>query len=117
MFPETILQMNNGATVMELSDALEKVVAAEEAEKKLEKAIRAGTIRRYHGIDYHPACTCRMGPSSDSEAVVDASGKVHGLDGLYICDASIFPTLMRANTNLPAAMVAEKLAGVIGGMG
>ncbi len=71
-------------------------------------------ILSYAGIDYHPACTCRMGPASDLEAVVDASGKVHGLDGLYVCDASIFPTLMRANTNLPAAMVAEKLAGVIG---
>jgi choline dehydrogenase len=61
-------------------------------------------------INYHPACTCRMGPASDPEAVLDADGKVHGLDGLYVCDASIFPTLMRANTNLPAAMVAEHLA-------
>jgi choline dehydrogenase-like flavoprotein len=74
-------------------------------------------IRRHVGIDYHPACTCRMGPVSDETAVVDPTGKVHGLDDLYICDASIFPTLMRANTNLPAAMVAEKLAGVIGGRG
>jgi choline dehydrogenase len=72
-------------------------------------------IRRHVGIDYHPACTCRMGPASDETAVVDPTGKVHGLDDLYICDASIFPTLMRANTNLPAAMVAEKLAGVIRG--
>ena len=45
-------------------------------------------IRRYVGIDYHPACTCRMGPASDPEAVVDASGKVHGLENLYVCDAS-----------------------------
>jgi choline dehydrogenase len=74
-------------------------------------------IRRHLGIDYHPACTCRMGPAGDDTAVVDPTGRVHGLDNLYICDASIFPTLMRANTNLPAAMVAEKLAGVIGGSG
>ena len=73
-------------------------------------------IRRHVGIDYHPACSCRMGPASDPEAVVDATGKVHGLENLYVCDASIFPTLMRANTNLPAAMVAEHLAGVIGEM-
>jgi choline dehydrogenase len=66
-------------------------------------------------IYYHPACTCRMGPSSDPLAVVDPTGKVHGLDGLYVCDASIFPTLMRANTNLPAAMIAEHLAAGIGG--
>jgi choline dehydrogenase len=65
-------------------------------------------------IYYHPTSTCKMGPASDSLAVVDATGKVHGLDGLYVCDASIFPTLMRANTNLPAAMVAEHLAAGIG---
>jgi choline dehydrogenase-like flavoprotein len=61
-------------------------------------------------INYHPACSCRMGPSSDSEAVVNADGKVHGLDGLYVCDVSISPTLMRANTNLPAVMIGEHLA-------
>jgi choline dehydrogenase-like flavoprotein len=54
-----------------------------------------------------------MGPASDNGAVVDATGKVHGIDGLYVCDASIFPTLMRANTNLPAAMLAEHLAAHI----
>ena len=62
------------------------------------------------GIYYHPASTCQMGPEHDPMAVVDADGKVHGLSGLYVCDASIFPVLMRANTNLPAAMLAEHLA-------
>lgn len=54
-----------------------------------------------------------MGPADDATAVVDATGKVHGLEGLYVCDASIFPVLMRANTNLPSAMLAEHLAGTI----
>lgn len=72
-------------------------------------------IERTVGIYYHPTSTCKMGPMRDPLAVVDASGKVHGLDGLYICDASIFPTLMRANTNLPAAMVAEHMAAGISG--
>ena len=67
-------------------------------------------IERTVGIYYHPACSCRMGPDSDPDAVVDPNGKVHGLDDLYVCDASIFPTLMRANTNLPAAMLADHLA-------
>jgi choline dehydrogenase len=67
-------------------------------------------IRRTIGIYYHPACTCRMGPASDPSAVVDADGKVHGLEGLYVCDASIFTTILRGNTNLPAAMLAEHLA-------
>lgn len=72
-------------------------------------------VYRTVGIYYHPTSTCRMGPSSDPLAVVDPTGKVHGLDALYVCDASIFPTLMRANTNLPAAMVAEHMAAGIGG--
>lgn len=66
-------------------------------------------------IYYHPTGTCKMGPASDPLAVVDPTGKIYGLDGLYVCDASIFPTLMRANTNLPAAMVAEHMAAGIGG--
>ena len=62
----------------------------------------------------HPSCTCRMGPANDSGAVVDHNGQVHGIDGLYVCDASIFPVVMRAPTNLPTAMVAEHLASRIG---
>ncbi|MEZ4568932.1 MAG: GMC oxidoreductase [Thermomicrobiales bacterium] len=67
------------------------------------------------GIYYHPSCSCRMGPSGDGDSVVDPRGNVHGLDGLSICDASIFPVIMRANTNLPAAMLAEHMAGWIAG--
>jgi choline dehydrogenase len=67
-------------------------------------------IDRTVDIYYHPACSCRMGPDTDASAVVGPDGKVHGLENLYVCDASIFPVLMRANTNLPAAMVAEHLA-------
>jgi choline dehydrogenase len=62
---------------------------------------------------YHPSCSNRMGPASNPLAVVDANGQVHGLTNLYVCDASIFPIVPRANTNLPAAMVAEHLAGRI----
>lgn len=70
-------------------------------------------LGRRVGIYYHPSCSCRMGPASDALAVVDASGRVHGLDNLYVCDASIYPRLMRANTNLPSAMLAEHLAPAI----
>jgi choline dehydrogenase len=59
---------------------------------------------------YHPVSTCRMGPSSDPTAVVDPRGKVHGVEGLFVCDASIFPRIMRANTNLPAIMLGEHMA-------
>jgi len=72
--------------------------------------VSEGDWRSRMGIYFHPACSCRMGPATDPLAVVSSDGAVHGLQGLYVCDASIFPRLMRANTNLPAAMLAEHLA-------
>jgi choline dehydrogenase len=63
--------------------------------------------------DYHPAGSCKMGPATDPMAVVDARGRVHGLDGLYVADASIMPVVPRANTNLPAAVVGEKVAALL----
>lgn len=59
---------------------------------------------------YHPVGTCKMGPISDPGAVVDARGKVHGLDGVYVADASLLPVIPRANTNIPAAVAAERVA-------
>lgn len=60
---------------------------------------------------YHAAGTCKMGPSSDRTAVVDATGKIHGLDGLYVADCSIMPQVPRANTNIPAAVVGTRIGG------
>ncbi|MDH3232732.1 MAG: GMC family oxidoreductase N-terminal domain-containing protein [Alphaproteobacteria bacterium] len=59
---------------------------------------------------YHPIGTCRMGDASDSETVVDAKCKVRGIEGLRVIDASIMPTIPRANTNLTVIMIAEKMA-------
>ncbi len=59
---------------------------------------------------YHPVGTCKMGPESDMTAVVDARGKVHGVDNLYVADASIMPVVPRANTNIPALVVGERIA-------
>ncbi len=58
----------------------------------------------------HPAGTCRMGPVSDEMAVVDHKGKVHGIDNVFVVDASIMPTIPAANTNLPTIMIAERCA-------
>ena len=58
---------------------------------------------------YHPVGTCKMGPVSDPGAVVDALGRVHGTDNVYVADASVIPTIPRANTNLPTLVVAERL--------
>ena len=61
----------------------------------------------------HISCTCRMGPPADPLAVVDQYGKVRGMDGLRIVDASIMPDLVRAPINPAVIMVAERVADFI----
>jgi choline dehydrogenase len=61
---------------------------------------------------YHPTSTCIMG-SDPAMSVVDARLRVHGIDGLRVIDASIFPTITSGNTNAPTVMVAEKGADMI----
>jgi len=67
-------------------------------------------VRRDNLHYYHAVGTCKMGPESDPTSVVDAYGKVHGVDNLYVADASIMPVVPRANTNIPALVVAERIA-------
>ena len=67
-------------------------------------------VRANAGGYWHPTSTCKMGPASDPEAVVDSRGRVHGIDGLRVVDASIFPTLPRANTNIATIAAAEFIA-------
>jgi choline dehydrogenase len=62
------------------------------------------------GTYHHPVGTCRMGPAADPGAVVDHAGRVHGMAGLRVVDASIMPSIPAANTNLPTMMVAERIA-------
>ena len=59
---------------------------------------------------WHLSCTARMGAATDKGAVVDASGRVHGLSGLRVVDASIMPFATNGNTNAPTIMLAEKLS-------
>ena len=59
---------------------------------------------------WHASCSCRMGAGDDPMAVVDPVGRVHGVEGLRIVDASIFPVVPCANTNFPTLMSAEKIA-------
>ncbi|MEM7293563.1 MAG: choline dehydrogenase [Pseudomonadota bacterium] len=59
----------------------------------------------------HPCGTCRMGQPTDS--VVDSQGRVHGLTGLRIVDASIMPSITSGNINAPTLMLAEKIADTI----
>ena len=67
-------------------------------------------VRRDNLHYYHAVGTCKMGPESDPSAVVDPRGKVYGVDNLYVADASIIPVVPRANTNIPALVVGERIA-------
>lgn len=75
-------------------------------------ALRAA-VRTHVATTFHPSGTCRMGPGSDANAVVDHAGRVYGVDGLRVVDASIFPTGPRANLHSTVVAVAEKLADAI----
>jgi choline dehydrogenase len=70
-------------------------------------------IRDQAGTTFHPCSTCRMGPAGDPDAVVDHAGRVHGLAGLRVADAAIFPTSPRANLHCTVVAAAEKLADAI----
>lgn len=72
-------------------------------------------IRQKAESAYHPCSSCRMGPESDSMAVVDEAARVHGLERLRVVDASIMPDIVSGNLNAPTIMLAEKLADTIRG--
>jgi len=81
-----------------------------DTDANLEAAVLA-EVESYH----HPVRTCRMGPDTDRMAVVGPQGKVHGVEGLWIVDASIMPTIPAANTNLPTILIAERCAAWLTG--
>jgi len=70
-------------------------------------------IREHAETAYHPSCSCKMG--EDAMAVVDGQGRVHGIDGLRVVDASIMPLIVTGNLNAPTIMMAEKIADKIRG--
>jgi len=70
-------------------------------------------VRQYGSTVFHPTSTCKMG--SDAMAVVDATLRVHGLEGLRVVDASIMPAVVSGNTNAAAIMIAEKAADMMRG--
>ena len=77
-----------------------------------EDALEAFIRRNVVGV-WHVSCTCKMGSADDAMAVTDAAGRVHGVGGLRVVDASVMPAVPRANTNLPTIMIAEKMADAI----
>jgi len=64
----------------------------------------------FHATDYHPSGTLRMGGEGDELAVLDDHCRLRGVEHLYVADASVMPTVPRANINLPTMMVGERVA-------
>jgi 5-(hydroxymethyl)furfural/furfural oxidase len=85
--------------------SLAELIADEEA--------LAARVRESVTGQWHATCTCRMGADDDSGAVTDTSGRVRGVGGLRVCDASIMPWVPSANTNIPTLMLAEKISAQI----
>ncbi|MEM7403886.1 MAG: GMC family oxidoreductase N-terminal domain-containing protein [Pseudomonadota bacterium] len=77
-----------------------------------DEALEAFVRRSAVGV-WHASCTCRMGADDDPDAVTNSAGQVRGVGGLRVCDASVFPIVPSANTNLPTLMTAEKIADQI----
>jgi choline dehydrogenase len=101
-----------------------RAIAAQEPLRRLVvEELRPGTsvqsdmeliadFRQRSGTVYHPCCTCRMGPEKNS-SVVDSRLRVHGVQGLRVCDASAFPKIIAGNLNAPAMMMGWKGAELI----
>ncbi len=87
--------------------------------KDVEKIMREGDAAiEEHVMNHvvsirHISCTCRMGREDDPVAVTGPDGRVHGINGLRVADASVFPAVPRANTNIPTIMTAEKIADAV----
>jgi 5-(hydroxymethyl)furfural/furfural oxidase len=77
-------------------------------DEALEAFVRKAAI----GV-WHASCTCRMGRPDDPMSVVDTQGRVKGVQGLRVVDASVFPIVPCANTNFPTLMTAEKISDAI----
>ncbi|MCP1648218.1 choline dehydrogenase [Pseudomonas nitroreducens] len=70
-------------------------------------------VREHAETAFHPSCSCKMG--DDDMAVVDGEGRVHGMEGLRVIDASIMPLIITGNLNATTIMMAEKLADKVRG--
>ncbi|WP_207888161.1 choline dehydrogenase [Pseudomonas sp. 30_B] len=70
-------------------------------------------VREHAETAFHPSCSCKMG--EDDMAVVDGEGRVHGMQGLRVVDASIMPLIITGNLNATTIMMAEKIADKVRG--
>jgi len=105
------------AALIDLVPPLAPPIFATLADRRVDLAVLAADdealadhIRENVAGTFHPVGTCRMGGPTDRDAVTDPAGRVRGVAGLRVIDASIMPTIPRGNTNIPTIMVAEKVS-------
>ncbi|MGI8926681.1 MAG: GMC family oxidoreductase, partial [Tepidiformaceae bacterium] len=91
-----------------LAELIEDVVFPTPERELTDESI-AELCRRYAASGFHPCGTLKMGPSGDPGAVVDQRGRAHAVAGLVVADASIMPSVPRANTNLTTIMIGEMI--------
>ena len=77
-----------------------------------DEALKAFIRKAAIGV-WHASCSCRMGRPDDPMSVVDTQGRVKGVQGLRVVDASVFPVVPCANTNFPTLMTAEKISAAM----
>lgn len=109
------LALKLGDTMKEQGFPLLRGIAVPKSEKADEELDKF--IRHRARTTYHYSSTCRMAPEFDTQApgVVDDSLRVHGIQNLRVCDASIFPQIITSHLQAPVVMVAEKCASMIKG--
>ncbi len=95
-----------------LSEIIDERIHPDDATLGSDEALDSWMMREVT-TSHHISGTCKMGPESDPMAVVDQFGKVHGLRGLRVVDASIMPDCTRANTNVTTMMIGERVAEMI----
>lgn len=89
-----------------------EVLLPDAASSRDDESLRRHVLE-YHATDFHPCGTLRMGPDGDQMAVVDDHCRLRGVGNLYVADASVMPTIPRANINLPTMMIGERVADFV----
>ena len=95
-----------------LKEIIESCLDPAESDLASDDALDDWMLRNVR-TSHHISGTCKMGPESDPMAVVDQFGRVHGLAGLRVADASIMPDCIRANTNVTAMVIGERIADFV----
>ena len=96
----------------EFEDILEERIEPLDSDLESDDALDQWMLREGQ-TGQHISGTCKMGPVNDPMAVVDQHGRVHGLQGLRVVDASIMPDCIRANTNVTTMMIGERISDLI----